>query len=621
MFLYKSTIGEFCKDVDENIIFDLVELAFERELGRRIPPAEKRSITNSMSYMERVVRRSKLDSSCGVLVEYVIPSTSNRVDFFVSGHDEHGNENFVIVELKQWETAYATEKDGIVSTFLGKGIRETNHPSYQASSYKMFLADYNENIDNGNLQPFSCAYLHNFKKRDPEPLEIGIYEELVKDSPIYFKDDQVKLEEFLSKYVGKGDGEEILYKVEMGKIRPSKKLIDHVIGMFEGNKEFILLDEQKLAYETAKYVAEHATKKEVVIIKGGPGTGKSVVSVNLLGGLLQSELNSVFVAPNASFRDVMIHKLSQEHRRNRLHNLFKGSAGFLDAQKDTFDVIIVDEAHRLKNDKAYQYRGSNQVADIINAGRTSIFFIDDNQIIRPEDIGSVDEIKRIAELEGAHVQEIELQAQFRCSGAEGYLNWIDHTLQIKDTANFDGWGQTHFDFKIFDNPKELFKAIRAKHDEGQSARMLAGYAWQWTSSKDGNFDAEYNDVTVPDFEFSMPWNSRRVGTTWAIDPKGIDQIGCIHTSQGLEFDYVGVIVGSDLKFDYDNKEFYTEWSEYKDRKGKQGLKQDPERLNRLVRNIYKVLLTRGMKGCYVYFVDKDLAKYMRERLKIAAGLE
>jgi len=109
----------------------------------------------------------------------------------------------------------------------------------------------------------------------------------------------------------------------------------------------------------------------------------------------------------------------------------------------------------------------------------------------------------------------------------------------------------------------------------------------------------------------MPWNSRKVGTTWAIDPKGIHQIGCIHTSQGLEFDYVGVIVGNDLKYDPEKGEYYTEWDEYKDTKGKNGLKNNPELLNKYVRNIYKVLMSRGMKGCYVYFMDKGTKQYIQ----------
>ncbi len=426
-------------------------------------------------------------------------------------------------------------------------------------------------------------------------------------------EDQVLLQEFLQKYVGKGRGEEILYEVEQGRIRPSKKLIDHVAGMFEGNREFILLDEQKVAYETARSIAEKRGSKSVVLIKGGPGTGKSVISVNLLGGLLNGALTTIFVAPNASFREVIVQKLAGKHSKTRLKHLFKGSAGFVNTKPNTFDAIIVDEAHRLKDRRAYQYMGENQVDDIIKSGRTTIFFVDDDQSIRPEDIGTVKEIKRVAEARGAEIHEVDLVAQFRCAGAEGFVNWLNDVLHIKQTGNYNGWDGDSFEFKIFDDPNSLRQAIKKKHDKGSSARILAGYAWKWTSQTEGNADAETNDVEIAEYDFQMPWNSRKIGTTWAIDARGIDQVGCVHTAQGLEFDYVGVIVGADLRFDPVTLEYFTNWTEYKDMAGKKGLKGDLEKMNQYVRNIYKVLMTRGMKGCYVYFVDPECRKYFEER--------
>ena len=258
------------------------------------------------------------------------------------------------------------------------------------------------------------------------------------------------------------------------------------------------------------------------------------------------------------------------------------------------------------------YRGVNQVDDIINAGFTTIFFVDDNQMIRPDDIGSTSEIKRVARIYDAQVTELELTAQFRCSGADGYINWLDDVFHIKKTGNFDGWDKKDFDFKIFDNPNDLYSDIKAKHDNGLSARMLAGYAWNWT--KNGNGDADVEDVEILEHNFKMPWNSRKVGTTWAIDACGIDQIGCIHTSQGLEFDYIGVIIGNELRFDPRNMEYYVDYDSYKDSVGKKGLKFEPIKLASLVKNIYKTLMSRGMKGCYIYVCDKDVREYLRSRL-------
>ncbi len=614
MILYQGTAKEFSDSVELNQIISKLEVLFREKLGRNIPEAEKSAYINSLGFMERAVRRSGIAGDCGVLVEYVIPLTSKRIDFFIAGENETGNKNIIIIELKQWQTAEATECDAIVRTLLNRSIRDTTHPSYQAQSYKLFLSDFNENISKENIQTYACAYLHNYAKKNPEPLESIQYRKIIEEAPLFYREDSVKLERFLNTYVSKGNGMDILYRVDTGNIKPTKKLIDHVTMMLKGNQQFVLLDEQKVAFERAREVANIRNKKSTIIIKGGPGTGKSVISVNLLGQLLKDSLNTMFVAPNAAFREVIVKQVARDRSSIRVKNLFKGSSNFVHSDPNTFDVLIVDEAHRLKKKGAYMYLGENQIEDIIRASKTSVFFIDDDQSIRPEDIGSVTEVKNIATRYGAKIHEIELVSQFRCAGAEGYINWLNDVLKIRETANYDGWENENFEFKIFDNPNDLRKAILTKHNEGKSARILAGYAWKWTSSNDGNKDSEVDDVEIPEFNFRMPWNSRKVGSTWAIDQAGINQVGCIHTSQGLEFDYVGVIVGDDLKFDPKTLIFFTEHDKYKDSQGKRGLRENPKELNRLVRNIYKILMSRGMKGCYVYFTDKETEKYFKSRL-------
>jgi uncharacterized protein len=615
MIVYKNSARGFCSDVEENKIADVIESKFITTFGRRVQENEKRSWRNSMNYMERVIRRSELDDSCGILIEYTIPSTSKRIDFIVSGYDENDIPSFVIIEIKQWDKAEKTEQDGVVKTFMNRSNVDTTHPSYQAFSYKTFMTEFNENIQKEKLQPHACCYLHNYTKKEPEPLLDPIYLDIVEKSPIYFKDDFEKLQKFLKDYVGKGRGEEILYTIESGQIKPSKNLINHVCGLLKGHQEFTLLDEQKVAYEKALSIGSESKEKEVVIIKGGPGTGKSVISINLLGGLLNKKKNVIFVAPNASFRTVIAEKLKKENKKSEIDHLFRGSSGFVDTEENIFDVIVVDEAHRLKNKTAYQYYGYNQIDDIVKSSLVSIFFVDEAQMIRPEDIGSIDEIKNIAEKHNATVTELELSAQFRCSGAEGYINWLDNTLHLKETANYDGWEDSGFEFIIFDDPNELKNAIDQKIIEGKDARIVAGYAWPWTSEKKGNKDANINDIEIKQYDFSMPWNSRKLGTRWAIAEEGINQIGCIHTAQGLEFDYIGVIVGKDLRFDPSSLEYSVDWSSYKDNYGKKTLKDDPEELSKLVRNIYKVLMSRGMKGCYVYFADKNTRDYFLSRLQ------
>ncbi|MDJ1501842.1 DUF2075 domain-containing protein [Xanthocytophaga agilis] len=610
MIAYTNTSKGFIEDVETNQISTKIRTAVLQAFGwAKVNSKEEEAWINSMQFMGNVIRRSSIADDCGVLIEYNLPSTSLRVDFILTGTDEAEKQNFIIIELKQWKEASATTKDGVVFTsYHGNEA----HPSYQAYSYKLFLKDFNENIYNSSLRAFSCAYLHNYVEKDPEPLKAKIYESIVKESPLYLKNDQKKLEEFIRTYVGKGKGSDIIYHIEKGNIRPSKKLIDHVAELFKHNMLFHLLDNQKVAFEIAKDFALNAKSKTIVIITGGPGTGKSVISMNLLAALLKKK-NAVFVAPTASFRDVMVSALTSSFGVNRIKHLFKGSSSFFGAKKNTFDILIVDEAHRLKNEKAFMYKGKNQVEDIVNAAQVSIFFIDEKQMIRPDDIGTVQEITRVAQLHKAQVHTLNLTAQFRCSGADGYINWIDDVLQLQATGNFNGWDKQDFEFKICDDPNELRELIKSKNDEGLKARILAGYAWKWTAADAGNLYGEIEDVSIPEFDFSMPWNSRSSGSTWAIDEEGVDQIGCVHTSQGLEFDYVGVIIGNDLRFNPTTSQYFTQWKEYLDTKGKSGLNKKPADLNKLVRNIYRILLTRGMKGCYVYFMDKEVEKYFRMR--------
>ena len=620
MIVYSSSVAEFKEAVDDNSIAANIERSFIERLGKRPSVSEWRSWNNSMQFMERVIRNSKVADDCGVAIEYNIPATSKRIDFVIAGHDDDKNEHFVIVELKQWEEAKKTDKEDIVVTRINGAPRETTHPSYQAWSYRQFMFDMNEAVHQRGVQGHSVAFLHTYREKQPEPLKAEIYQNTIKEAPLFFSHEAKELQAFLYKYVGKGKGLDLLYEIEKGKIVPSKSLIDHVSSLLEGNADFVLLDEQKLAYETIIAEARQLDRKKTIIVRGGPGTGKSVISVNSIGGLLRNRLNVKFVAPNASFRNVMMEMLTKNRSGSKMRakSLFMGSGSFVDAEENAFDVLVVDEAHRLKGKGTYMYRGDNQVEDIMKSAKLSVFFIDEYQRIRPNDIGTVDEIKRLAALHGAEVHEYSLAAQFRCSGADGFLNWVDHTLGIRETGNFNGWDQDSFEFKVVDSPHRLYELIRKKQEQGRKARMLAGFAWSWT--KQDNRNGEVADVTMEEYDFRMPWNGQAIQDSWAIHPDGVGQVGCVHTSQGLEFDYVGVIIGNDLRYDSETMTLYADYNEYKDITGKKGLKQNPEQLLAYIKNIYKVLMSRGMKGCYVFARDPELQYYLQGRLRHIAEL-
>lgn len=614
MILYQSSTKDFKNNVVENLITDKISDSFIKAFGKKPNDNERMSWNNSMQFMGNIIRNSEVPDDCGVLIEFTIPPSSKRVDFIIAGNNGMDEKSFVIIELKQWESAEETDKNEIVRSVVGGNIRELPHPSYQAWSYKMMMDDMNESVYKNDLKSVSCSYLHNYKEGYPEPLKSDLYKDIIDVSPIYFKGDTKKLQKFIKDHVGKGEGLEILYELENGRIKPSKKLIDYVGELIKGNDEFILLDEQKVAFETILSFIDKMDGKKTVIVEGGPGTGKSVISVNSLGKILEKGRTVNFVAPNASFRKVVVEKLTASNlmSKTRLNHLFKGSSSYYLSDKNSLDVIIVDEAHRLKGEGAFMYQGDNQIEDIIKSSKVNVFFVDDNQRIRPVDIGTVEEIRRVANKLGSEVYEIKLEAQFRCSGAEGFINWIDTVLQYRDTGNFDGWDKESFEFKIFDSPVELRNSILEKNNGGFNSRLLAGYAWEWT--KVNNNYAEVDDIIIEDYNFRMPWNQRSNSELWSIREEGINQVGCIHTVQGLEFDYVGVIIGNDMLFDNETMSVYGSYNNYKDSAGKKGLRTRPEELTELIKNIYRTLLTRGMKGCYIYCIDKDLQQHFKERL-------
>jgi hypothetical protein len=380
--------------------------------------------------------------------------SAKRIDFIVSGLDESNNPSVVIVELKQWQDIGITEKDAVVETLLGGAWRETTHPSYQAWTYAQLLRDFNEAIYTNNITLTPCAYLHNCT--DGSAVRSDFYSYHIEKAPLFLRDEVEKLAAFIRRYVRKGDRGRVLFEIEKGVIRPSKELASHLDSLLKGNPEFVMIDEQKIAYESALSRASRASVdcKQVLIVHGGPGTGKSVVAVNLLVEMIRRRLNAAYVTRNSAPREVYQSKLARSMRKSRIANLFKSSGSFIDADSGAFDVLIVDEAHRLNEKTGFYNKGENQVKEIINASNLAVFFLDEDQKVTLKDIGSRDEIVKWANQADAQLEELELSSQFRCNGSDGYLAWIDNTLQIKETANYDLEGIS-YDFRVCSTPAEL----------------------------------------------------------------------------------------------------------------------------------------------------------------------
>ena len=620
MIVYSGIKKDFLTAVEQDSIAAEIEENIYTKMHRRTAQNEFRSWENSLEYMYKVLNDTTIPDNSGVAIEYNIPQTSKRVDFIISGYGEKQDPNVVIIELKQWDKVEVVEgQDALVETYTGGAVRKVVHPSYQAWSYAAMIYDYNQNVQMGNIVLHPCTYMHNYRKSNPEKLEQNQYKEYVEDAPIFARGDVLKLRAFIKQSVKTGDDKQLLYDIDNGKIKPSKSLQNSIKSMIEGNQEFILLDEQKVVYEEILNTALKCMsdqKKRTVIVKGGPGTGKTVVAINLLAKLTNEGLFAQYTSKNSAPRNVYAKKLTG-HKKTSINNMFKGSGSYVDAEKNIVDVLICDEAHRL-NEKSGMFHnlGENQIKEIINASLCSIFFIDESQRVTLSDIGTVSEIVKWADELDSEVTQMELVSQFRCDGSDGYLAWLDDVLEIRQTANFD-MKDIDYDIRIMDSPNEVRDLIIECNKASNQSRILAGYCWAWL--KEGQNNSDVHDINIGDFE--MSWNLGNT-STFAIDENSVNEIGCIHTSQGLEFDYAGVIIGDDMR--YENGHIVTDFT--KRAKTDQSLKgikklykENPEfalkEADEIIKNTYRTLMTRGMKGCYVYCTDKKLADHLRECLK------
>jgi uncharacterized protein len=617
MIVYSNSIQKFNEDVDNRVIASIVK----NELAKRSiidnNASQFRAWDQSLFYMKDILNHQDINQELNVAIEYQIPTTSKRVDFIITGIDEKQNSNVVIIELKQWESAEKTHKEDLVSTFLAGRVRTVTHPSYQAYSYSKTIENYNQYVQENEINLYPCSYLHNFLEEYRGELESPQYKDILELSPIFLKQDNKKLRAFINQYVKYSDQGKALYEIDNGKIRPSKALQDSLVSMIQGNQEFYMIDEQKVVFSTVKKLIERANKsneKHTIIIEGGPGTGKSVVAINLLSAF--KDLNVNYVTKNAAPRNVYFSKLRQgKYKLEYIKNLFKGSGAFVESKLNDFDCLIVDEAHRL-NQKSGMFMnlGENQIKEIINASKVSVFFIDEDQVVTTKDFGSIEEIKKQAKALNSEIhygEDFKLTSQFRCNGSDGYIAFLDDLLGIRDTANQDGF-DLDYDIKVFDNPSHMKESLKQKNIINNKSRMIAGYCYEWVTQKNNN-DEQFDIVL--DHDFKAAWNFSTTNT-WAIDEDSFDQVGCIHTAQGLEFDYVGVIIGKDLV--YKDHRVITDYTQRaKSDASLKGIKtsKNYELADRIIRNTYKTLLSRGQKGCYIYCEDQSLSKYLKDKLE------
>ena len=619
MIVYNDIKRQFVNDVKDNSIADKILDAIKMRGLNAGHEKEYSSWQNSMQFMRNIVDDSEIDDEVRICIEYNIPLTSKRVDFIIAGADKAGNENIVIVELKQWQKAEVVADDMhyCVKTFIANTDRIVCHPSYQAYSYSCFLKNYSQSLTDESINLVPCAYLHNYQPEYRQTLSNPIYKEWFEVAPFFIKNEVAVFSDFVKKYITKKSSKgDLLYLIDHGRLRPTKALQDSLASMVKGNKEFMLLDEQAVCFDMCLKTMSQCLKdrkKRTIIIQGGPGTGKSVLAINLLMEYINQSLNVSYVTKNSAPRQAFLNLLTRGNamRQTEIQQLFRSPFGLSNCDENGYDCLIVDEAHRLVKKMYGDWSGENQVKECINASLLSIFLLDEDQAVTTKDIGSIKEIQYWCKELGSRLiitDETKLVSQFRCNGSDAYIQFIDDLLQrLPETVHVD-LSELNFDFKVFDDPNEMREALRDKNQINNKSRMVAGYCYDWNvKHRRGDWDIMLGD------NFKAKWNLEN-DKVWAINPSSFEEVGCIHTAQGLEFDYVGVFIGKDLIYNpttrriESNKEAIS-----KDDKSSGIRSAKQEKAHQLILNTYKTLLTRGQKGCYVYCEDPELRKYIKSR--------
>lgn len=590
-------------------------------------PGERRSWRGSLPVLARDLADAGLEE-VEVILEHRLPLTSKRVDVILTGrHPRTGRPSYVVVELKQWSSARRWEGSETLVEVAAAPYRPALHPALQVGGYVQYLRDFIPVLADEPDLLTGVAYLHNATDDavgDLWSTPVG------SDVRVFTGQRRGAFQEFLKSRLSPESGLEQADELLSAAVRPSKQLLTVAADELQNREQFVLLDEQRVAYEMVLRAVEEARRadsKSVIVVSGAPGSGKSVIALSLLGELARQGRLVLHATGSRSFTQTMRQVAGKGSSRAK--NLFKYFNSFIAAERNGLDVLILDEAHRIREKSVNRYtpralreQARPQLDELLDAARVPVFLLDEHQVVRPGEIGTVADIKARAAQRGLTVHKIDLNAQFRAGGSRVYLDWVHQLLGLAGEAPETGavsaqWrDEPTFQVDVVESPEELEARLRMRHDEGETARMTAGYCWPWSDPRpDGSL---VPDVTIGDW--ARPWNlksDRAIGgappsSLWASDPAGFYQVGCVYTAQGFEYAWNGVIIGPDLVWRDGRWVARREFNRDPDFRSRAIV--DDQTFDRLVRHVYKVLLTRGLRGTLIYASDVETREMLRSRV-------
>ena len=587
------------------------------QVGQRPSPSERNSWQRSIP----ALRADLMDAGLGqveILLEYRLPLTSKRADVVLAGrHPTTGKPSFVVVELKQWSEAERIEGSDTLFRVMPHFKREFLHPGLQVDGYCEYLRDFTTFFAEHDHSLVGAAYLHN-------ATDAGIADVLGAasgtQSRVFTGQRRGEFISFLQSQFGPESGAKVADELLASRIAPSRHLLAVAADEVQRREMFVLLDEQRLAYELVLHgvsEARGADTKTVVIVTGGPGSGKSVIALSLMGELARQGRSVMHATGSRSFTQTL--RKVAGARAPQVQRMFAYFNSFMTAEKNGLDCLILDEAHRLRETSVNRYTRKEvraaarpQIEELLDAARVPVFLLDDHQVVRPGEQGTADEIEAYAVERGLRVRRISLDEQFRSGGSEVYVSWVQQLLGLEGGSPSQWPGDPRFELRTASSPEDMERWLAQHQTQGITARIAAGYTWPWSDPRpDGTL---VPDVVIGDW--SRPWNlkgERSIGgappaAMWATDPAGFGQVGCVYTAQGFEYDHAGVILGPDLVWRSDRWVTVREASKDPDFRSRKTV--DDRDFDRLVRNVYKVLLTRGMRSVVVFSTDGETQSHL-----------
>lgn len=581
-------------------------------------PGERRSWRNSLPVLAADLQDAGL-SQVEVLPEHRLPLSSKRADVVLAGvHPRTGDPSYVVVELKQWASAVPWEGSDALVDVDGVRYRPALHPSAQVGGYASYLRDFVRVLHGRPDAITGAAYLHNATEHGVGALR-GM--PAAQDARMFTGERRGELHDFLRSRLAPQPGAEAADLLLGSAVAPSRQLLSVAANEIREREQFVLLDEQRVAYElvlAAVQEARRSDRKTVVVIAGGPGSGKSVIALSLLGELARQGRTVLHATGSKAFTSTLRQVAGKGSTQVR--SLFTYFNSFMTAERNGLDVLILDEAHRLRETSVNRYtrkelreKARPQIEELLDAARVPVFLLDQHQVVRPGERGSVAEIEQHATARGLAVQHVDLNAQYRAGGSAAYVDWVLRLLGLHGERPVVWRDEPRFTVEVADSPADLEERLAGALGQGYGARMTAGYCWRWSDPRtDGTL---VPDVVVGDW--SRPWNlksDRSVGGAppsqlWATDPAGFGQVGCVYTAQGFEYDWNGVILGPDLVWRGDRWVAQRDANKDPDFRSRKAV--DDGTFDRRIRNVYKVLLTRGMVGTVLYSTDAETRAMLR----------